>query len=107
MQRNLWRAFLLAMAVILVGDDPNSHAYTNPNTDFTLDFGLTTGLAVRNLVWQDLHDDGVFDPGDGEQGVGGVQVELVQAGTNTVVLTTETGSDGIYTFGVGTAAGSW
>ncbi len=67
-------------------------------SDLTIDFGFVgvPGYALGNLVWFDVDDDGVADPG--EPGIGGVTVELWPDGAVAAVATTVTDADGHYQF---------
>ncbi|EFO79830.1 conserved repeat domain protein [Oscillochloris trichoides DG-6] len=69
------------------GDDRNGNQ--------TLDFGLIGGSALGNLVWFDTDNDGTQN--NGELGVAGITVELLDA-SNNVLKTTTTNADGIYGF---------
>lgn len=89
---------------------------TSENSTFTGDFnvditgaakgsigGFTPGLAsLGDFVWHDANANGVQD--NGEQGIEGVQVNLLQADANgscdnsSVFRTTPTGSNGEYNF---------
>ncbi|MEM1118950.1 MAG: SdrD B-like domain-containing protein [Bacteroidota bacterium] len=74
------------------------------NTDLTIDFGLTSCLALGDYVWLDKNADGIQDTS--EQGINGVTVELVK--DNAVVATTTTQNGGQYLFsGDGTAGQTW
>jgi len=76
----------------------------DPDTDFTLDFGLFRGMSVGNLVWEDGDDNGLRDPG--EPGIDDVRVELWATGadgrvggTDDVLLRgTTTANGGAYLF---------
>ncbi len=61
----------------------------------TVDAGVFETAGVGDRVWDDLDGDGVQDPG--EPGVGGVTVELLDAGGATIDSTT-TAADGTYGF---------
>ncbi|MEM6793631.1 MAG: SdrD B-like domain-containing protein [Acidobacteriota bacterium] len=80
---------------------------TNPSTPFTVaggdvyllaDFGFDrAGLfAIDDVVWYDADGDGVLDPG--EQGLGGVTVDLLDSDGNVVASQT-TAADGTFRFG--------
>ncbi|MCH9670195.1 MAG: carboxypeptidase regulatory-like domain-containing protein [Gammaproteobacteria bacterium] len=73
------------------------------DNDSTLDAGLVTDASLGDFVWEDLNANGVQDPG--EPGVGGVTVNLKDAGGN-VIDTTVTGANGGYNFG-GLAPGTY
>ena len=82
-------------------DAPDADSATLPpgGADLTLDAGFVTDArplgSVVGLVYVDADRDGVRDPG--ERPLGGVTVQLVDAGGN-VVATTVTASDGSYRF---------
>jgi hypothetical protein len=80
---------------------------TNANTDWTVDFGVWSGVRVGNLVWNDADNDGLKDAG--ESGIGGLTVQLISPGSDnavggtggaadTVVAATTTAGDGSYGF---------
>ncbi len=69
--------------------------------DLNWDAGLvgltsTASANVGDFVWFDLNKNGIQDAG--ENGFPGVTVRLFNADTNTLVRTTQTGSDGKYLF---------
>jgi hypothetical protein len=68
-----------------------------------VDFGYRNTGSVGDRVWLDTNADGNQDAG--EPGINGVTVQLLNA-ANTVVATTTTSGDGIYTFN-NLAAGSY
>ena len=61
------------------------------------DFGIQPPGVIGDSVWIDDNGDGIFDP-IAEQGIAGVTVEL-RDGTNTLIATTTTDSEGNYSFG--------
>ncbi|MBE2286008.1 MAG: putative Ig domain-containing protein, partial [Prosthecobacter sp.] len=91
---------LIALAA---GTEPVNDGDTNSNTDFTLDFGLSSGVNVGDLVFADKNRNGVFDSGD--SGLANVGVQLLNSG-GTVLASTVTGADGRYLFG-GVAPGTY
>ena len=64
------------------------------HNDHSFDFGFRPGLALGNLVWLDVDDDGTVDAG--EAGIEGVAVRLYQGAT--LVASTVTDADGHYLF---------
>ncbi len=60
----------------------------------TVDFGFYT-LKLGNQVWNDANNNGILD--NGEQGINGVLVELLNE-SNVVVTSTVTANGGIYNF---------
>lgn len=89
------------------GTEPINDGDTDSNTDLTQDFGLTSGLAVGDVVWNDTDNDGIYESANGELGVAGVTVELLNASTGAVILSTLTDSNGSYMFGLGNAPGNY
>ena len=79
--------------------ESESDGDSNSNTEMTVDFGLGDAVQVGDLVWHDVDGDGLYEPENGETGLGGVTVELLNADTDGVLLTTVTNDDGIYSFG--------
>jgi protocatechuate 3,4-dioxygenase beta subunit len=72
---------------------------SDPDTDYTIDFGIFRGMSVGNLVWQDTNDNGLRDPG--EPGIDGVLLELWTTGadnriggTDDVLLRATTSANG-------------
>ncbi len=59
-----------------------------------------TPVAISGRVFDDLDNDGVFDPGDGESGIADVTIGLTGTETDGGVVdrTTTTRSDGTYSF---------
>ncbi len=81
------------------GDDFDA----DDNFDLTIDFGFvfpTDKMGVGNVVFLDLDGNGIFDPGEG---VEGVQVKLFEQGVNPAqgnpVAVRTTNVDGVYFFG--------
>jgi hypothetical protein len=60
---------------------------------------IQTGTILGNRVWLDTNENGMFDPG--EQGVGGICVNLYDSGGNPMQSTT-TDTNGYYGFNVQT-----
>ncbi len=90
------------------GTDPSATRLIDPSDGvdifLDLDFGYTQRTAVvGDLVWSDADNDGERDPG--ESGIGGVTVDLIDAGA-AVVATTTTLEDGSYLF-TGVTPGSY
>lgn len=68
------------------------------STYLTADFGFNataTTYSIRDRVWLDLANFGAFDTG--ENGIGGVTVDLLD-GSGNVIATTTTASDGTFAF---------
>ncbi|OWK43206.1 hypothetical protein FRUB_02805 [Fimbriiglobus ruber] len=65
------------------------------NSDTTQDFGFFTPDDLGSTIWNDTNNDGVLD--NGEQGVPGTTVVLLDASGNPVATTT-TDANGHYTF---------
>ncbi len=75
----------------------------------TADFGYVRAArpeigVIGNQVWLETDGDGVFDPANGDLGVAGVTVALLEGGA--VIATTTTGASGDYAF-VGLPAGTY
>ena len=76
----------------------------DPDTNYTVDFGLFGGMSLGNLVWQDSNDNGSRD--NGEPGIDGVTLQIWSTGadnsiggTDDVLLqTTTTSGGGSYNF---------
>lgn len=67
-------------------------------TDMSRDFGYIPPGVIGDYVWFDADADGVQDAGEG--GIGYVTVRLCSdANCNTILATTQTDSDGYYSFG--------
>ncbi len=67
-----------------------------------VDFGYRGTASLGDRVWNDADGDGIQDAG--ENGLTGVTVQLLSG--STVIATTTTGANGIYTFG-NLAAGTY
>lgn len=72
----------------------------------TLDFGFDGGTfgSIGDRIWLDVDGDGVQDAG--EQGLGGVTVNLLDSTGTVILATTTTDANGNYDF-VGLPAGSY
>ncbi|MGV3659672.1 MAG: GEVED domain-containing protein [Prosthecobacter sp.] len=63
------------------GVDAASDDTDDDNTDLTIDFGFqNTFMAIGNLVWSDVNNNGARDAG--ELGIGGVTVQLYTTNNN-------------------------
>ena len=56
-------------------EEPDTDGDTDPSTNKSVDLGFVE-LCLGNQVWMDTDSDGVFEPGDGEMGIGGVKLNL-------------------------------
>ena len=73
---------------------------TDANTNLTLDFGVVPPahggpLSLGDLVFRDENNNGTRDTG--ENGVGGVVVELLDQAGTTVLTSATTNSNGVLT----------
>lgn len=60
---------------LAAGSEPVSED-GDADSNLTLDLGFTAQLCIGDRIWEDLDDDGRFESGAGEPGIGGVQLEL-------------------------------
>ncbi|NJN65929.1 MAG: hypothetical protein HC884_04035 [Chloroflexaceae bacterium] len=82
---------VLSQAVTLALDgEPTDDGDTDPFTNLTVDFGFYPLLTLGNYLWNDLDNDGLYEPGNGETGIDGVRVNLYR----------DTDENGVYTPGV-------
>jgi len=75
---------------------------TNTTADFGYEAGGPTDQGepfgvIGNQVWVETDGDGIYEPLNGEVGIAGVTVELLNA-AGQVISTTTTGADGGYVF---------
>jgi len=78
------------------GSAESTDVVNDGDKDLTLDFGFTKILvSVGDYVWLDVNRDGL--QADGEPGIAGVTVKLLQNGK--VIATTTTEANGYYGFG--------
>ena len=77
-------------------DDGDNNPNSN-NTNYSVDFGCVPLAALGNRVWLDVNNNGIQD-GAENIGVAGINVALLNAATNVIVLTTTTDGFGLYTF---------
>nr|WP_261341176.1 SdrD B-like domain-containing protein [Fimbriiglobus ruber] len=77
------------------GTNPDAGAGGVGSANTNGDFGLFQPLSIGNLVWNDANNDGMVD--NGEAGIPGVVVSLLNA-SNAVVASTTTNSQGSYLF---------
>jgi uncharacterized repeat protein (TIGR01451 family) len=61
-------------------DDAN-----DANGNMTVDFGFIPVVSVGSTVFSDLDNDGTHEPGDGENGIPGVTVQLFEENDNPLV----------------------
>lgn len=64
--------------------------------DNSVDGGLVRLVSLGDKVFADLDNDGIQDAGEG--GIAGVTVKLLSADGATVLATTQTDADGLYSF---------
>jgi hypothetical protein len=89
--------------------DPYAITLAAGGSVLTADFGYVRASrpdigVIGNQVWLETDGNGVFDPADGDLGVAGVTVALLQGGS--VIAQTTTGASGDYSF-VGLPAGTY
>ena len=89
----------------LAEDEANAagNFYPDDNSELRVDLGFVELPLYRigNLVWDDVDNDGIAE--DGEAGINGVTVELLNADGDVIAVTTTatspvTGADGWYEF---------
>jgi PKD repeat protein len=98
---------------------PNTGASGSDSFTYTISDGdggfatATVTVQIRNLVdlsgrvFDDADNDGIYEPGDGESGIGGVTVRLVHEASGATVATRTTAADGTYVFDVNLGAGTY
>ena len=101
-----WIGFVASGLLTLTNEGEPTSEDGDPNTNLTVDFGFSQGPlpSVGSLVWNDVNNNGVRDPG--EPGIGGVGVSLYaddgdglpNSGPDTGAMWTTTGADGLYQF---------
>ena len=70
-------------------------------------------VQIRNLVdlmgrvFDDKDNDGLYEPGEGDAGIGGVSVQLVDQTSWALIAVGTTVADGTYQFDVNLGAGSY
>lgn len=88
-------------ATSTTGGDDQTDTVVDDNV-LTYDFGYATAGSIGDLVWNDLDGDGVFEPGAGETGIDGVEVEITadfdNDGNIDFQATTTTSGGGLYLF---------
>jgi hypothetical protein len=80
------------------------------NVIFADDQGLGAILNddfLAGWVFDDVDNDGLFETVDGDEGIAGVLIQLVDESSNTVVDDAVTGNDGRYQFDATLAAGTY
>lgn len=86
------------------GVDPFGNPIPDNQSNLTVDFGFIQTMSLGNVVWFDLNDDGIKNPG--ETGLAGVDVQLYldngdntfDAGTDTPLALDTTDGNGYYLF---------
>ena len=93
-----------AVSLSLGGEPPAGDDGDGTSGNQTVDFGLFQPLALGDLVWEDLDNDGVYDPAT-ERGLDGVTVELYAedatpgfGGGEALVASAVTAAGGRYQF---------
>ncbi len=77
------------------GAEPTNDGDSDANSNLSIDFGLTGGVSLGNLVWGDADNNGLVN--GAEAGINGVTVRLY-ASTGTLITTTVTAGGGLYNF---------
>ncbi|HYT89215.1 MAG TPA: SdrD B-like domain-containing protein, partial [Gemmataceae bacterium] len=73
----------------------------------------TVTVQIRNLVdlsgrvFDDRNNNGMYESGDGDVGIGGVTVQLVNETSGALITTQTTAADGTYLFDVNLGAGTY
>lgn len=75
-----------------------------PDQYLAYTFGSLASGSIGNFVWEDLNRNGIQETG--EPGLEGVEVLLIDANTEEVVMTTESDENGAYLF-VGVTQGAY
>jgi len=84
--------------------DPLSSGEAN-RANLRQDFGLYRKVSIGDFVWDDFNNNGIYDAANGETGIGGVVVRLLDGagnpvlGLNSQAIATTTAADGGYLFG--------
>jgi hypothetical protein len=73
----------------------------------TSEFSAVGTVDVSGRVFDDKDNDGAYEPGDGDVGIGGVTVQLFHEASGTLIATRTTAADGTYYFDVNLGAGSF
>lgn len=85
---------------LVANDEPINDGDTDPNSDLSVDFGVTQPFSIGNQIWFDTNNDGINDIA--EAGVDGVLVELWEpdglGGFQQVGTTQTTAGGGYYLF---------
>ena len=98
------------VVTVEAGKEPQNETLVNDaitpdaNANLTVDFGLYLPFSLGNRVWLDANNNGRHD--NGEQGIGGVLVELYLTNGVTRTGSTVTDAQGYYRFD-GLAAGDY
>lgn len=83
--------FVQAQVTLTRDSNPDGQGFANLRQDF----GLFQPLAIGNLIWDDLNNDGQWQPG--EPGLVGIPVRLLDA-DGQVIASTVSGANGAYRF---------
>jgi len=86
--------------VTLAGDTEPTDDGDGEDGDLTIDFGFFSPVRVGDLVWEDINNNGLVDPG--EDGIPGVDIQIFTLGqdpkVDTPIQTDITDADGLYSF---------
>lgn len=60
------------------GTEPTDDGDSDPDTNLTVDFGFRPGttVSVGGILFRDLNNNGIFEPGLGETGINGVGLQI-------------------------------
>ena len=79
------------------GADQDNADDQDDDGDETIDFGILPSVSVGSTVFRDDDNDGILEVGDGEEGIEGLRVELLDANGDIVAADT-TDAMGLYFF---------
>ena len=94
-------AFTVSMSNVVNGDrNVTASSTTGTGT-------IVNDDVLKGRVFDDRDNDGLYDASDGDEGIGGVAVQLLDQQSNALIDTQTTDDDGVYTFNVTLQAGTY
>lgn len=98
--------FSVALASATAAGEVITATATDPAGN-TSEFSAVASAGISGRVFDDKDNDGAYEPGDGEVGIGGVSVKLFDETSGILISTQTTVVDGTYVFDVILGSGTY